>query len=487
MAHPATVVANPDPSEEVVGVQQTSCCVVGGGPAGMVLALLLARRGVPVTLLEAHADFDRNFRGDTVHPAILEILDQLGLAERLHRIPHVKFFGPSLVTADGPVPLFDFRRLRTRFPYVMVMPQERFLQFLADEAAKYPHFRLTMRANVQRLVEEGGAVRGVRYRGTGGWEEIRAPLTVGADGRFSRVRHLAGIKPLMLAGPIELLWFRLPRLPGDSQELESVESAVRSHAGLVMNGEGESAVGFVRRGNGFLLVAFNRLDHWQIGYIYPEGTYQALKAAGIEPFRRSIIDVEPRLARHLESLTDWRQLVPLSVALSRCRRWYKPGLLLIGDAAHVMTPAAGAGIKYAIEDAVETANVLALPLRAGRVRLRDLAEVQRRREWPTRIVQWTAAWPQRLMTRVFRSGQRPGGPPRLPLLLRLLLRLPLLRSLPAQFIGRGLWRVRVEDPSEVAGAGGAAEPLYGPLKSSGITAFRGSTSHRRPVQVSRDE
>src|SRR5262249_54261528 len=207
--------------------------------------------------------------------------------ERLHHLPHVKFFGPSLVTAGGPVPVFDFRRLRTRFPYVMVMPQERFLQFLADEAAKYPHFRLTMRANVQRLVEEGGTVRGVRYRATGGWEEIRALLTVGTDGRFSRVRHLAGINPILLARPIELLWFRLPRLPDDAQELGSVESAVRSKAGLVLNGEGESAVGFVYRGNRFLLVAFNRLDHWQIGYIYPEGTYQALKAAGIETFRRS--------------------------------------------------------------------------------------------------------------------------------------------------------------------------------------------------------
>ena len=243
-----------------------------------------------------------------------------------------------------------------------------------------------------------------------------------------------------------------------------------------MNGEGGAAVGFVHRGNRFLLVVINRLDHWQIVYIYPEGTYQTLKEAGIEAFRRSIADLEPRLARHVESLTDWHQLVPLSVALSRCRRWYKPGLLLIGDAAHVMTPAAGAGIKYAIEDAVEAANVLAVPLRAGQVRLRDLAEVQRRREWPTRIVQWAAALPQRIvMARVFRPGQRPAGPPRLPLLARLLLRLPLLRYLPAQFIGLGLWRVRVEDPSEVADGG--RPPNETPHRTgTGVPVSRGMQS-----------
>jgi 2-polyprenyl-6-methoxyphenol hydroxylase-like FAD-dependent oxidoreductase len=428
----------------------------------MVLALLLARRRVPVALLEAHPDFDRDFRGDTLHPAILEILNQLGLAERLHKLPHVKWLGPSLVTASGPVPLVDFRRLRTRFPYIMLLPQERFLEFLAEEASRYPQFRLTMRANVQRLVEEDGAVRGVRYRSTEGWQEVRAPLTVGADGRFSRVRRLAGIEPVVLAPPMELLWFRLPRLPGDEREFDSVGALVRNHPFAILNGEGESAVGFLHRGQGFLLGVFNRLDHWQVGYIYREGTYPALKAAGIAAFRRAITELEPRLARHLAYLTAWHQLAPLSVAFSRCRRWYKPGLLLIGDAAHVMTPAAGAGIKYAIEDGVEAANVLAVWLRSGRVRLRNLAEVQRRREWPTRLMQWAGALAQQtILSRALGPRRGTGGLSLLPFLARVLSHLPVLRSLPARFAGFGLWRVRVEDPSEVVSLGGPpSQPLH---------------------------
>lgn len=328
----------PDNADHVSGVHQTGCCIVGAGPGGMVLGLLLARRGVPVTVLEAHPDFDREFRGDTLHPAILEILDQVGLAEKLFRLPHVKWYGPSLMTAFGPRPLFDFRRLRTKFPYITVMPQERFLEFLAAEAAKYPTFDLRMRTNVQRLVEEGGAIRGVRYRDGAGWREVRAPLTVGADGRFSRVRHLAGIEPVVLGPPMELLWFRLPRLPGDEEAFES-----SGRLAVVMRGEGERGVVFVHRGDGFLLGLFNRLDHWQVAYIYPPGSYPRLRAAGIEAFRRTLVATQPRLAEHVGSLTDWHQLSPLSVAFSRCRRWHRPGLLLIGDAAHVMTPAAGAG------------------------------------------------------------------------------------------------------------------------------------------------
>src|SRR6266511_4009152 len=209
--------SRPPPAEVVRDVQQTACCVVGGGPGGMLLALLLARRGVPVTLLEAHQDFDRIFRGDTLHPALLEILDEIGLAEKLHRLPHVKWYGPVIQAADGPFVPVDFRRLKTRFPYIFLIPQEKFLDFLAEEVRQYPAFRLVMGANVQRLVAEDGVVRGVRYRSDDGWHEVRATLTVGADGRFSKVRHLAGFKPVKTSPPIHVLWFRLPRLPDDPQ------------------------------------------------------------------------------------------------------------------------------------------------------------------------------------------------------------------------------------------------------------------------------
>ncbi len=431
-------------SDEVSDVQHTSCIVVGGGPAGMVLALLLARRGVPVTVLEAHEDFDRQFRGDTLHPGILEILDRIGLTEALHAIPHVKWTGPSLRTAAGPVKLMDLGRLRSKFPYIMVVPQERFLALLAAEAAKYPHFRLVMRARVQQLVTEGDAVRGVRYRehGAAGWREVRAPLTIGADGRFSRVRALAGIESVKLSEPMELLWFRLPRIAGES---------FSGNAFATMTTPGGEPAMSVYRGDGFLAGAVDRIDHWQMLYIYPAGSYPAIKAAGLDALRRSIAEVEPGLAAHLESLTDWRQLAPLSVAFARCRRWYRPGLLLIGDAAHVMTPAAGAGIKYAIEDAVEAVNVLAGPLLRGGVTTGDLARVQRRRRCATQVIQAAGALQQRTVLRdALRRGSGTGAPLALPLAARLFLKLPFVRDLPARFISFGIRRVRLADASDVA-------------------------------------
>jgi 2-polyprenyl-6-methoxyphenol hydroxylase-like FAD-dependent oxidoreductase len=412
----------PEPPENVRDVQQTSCCVVGGGPGGLMLALLLARRGVPVTLLEAHPTFERDFRGDTIHPGILELLDEIGLADTLHQLQHVKTYGPVFPTADGrQVMLVDFRRvLKTRFPYIMWMPQPVFLAFLAAEAGKDPAFRLVMGANVQRLVEEEGVVRGVRYRAADGWHEVRALLTVGADGRFSRMRKLGGFRPIQTSSPVELLWFRLPRLPGDPE------------------GTGIVSPRFGRRQ---ILIMIDRADHWQVGYFFPVGRYPKLHEAGIEAMRRNIVALEPRFAPNVEALTDWHQFSLLSVSSNRCRRWYKPGLLLIGDAAHTMTPAAGSGIKYAIDDAVVAANLLTGPLKAGKVRLRDLREVQRRREWPTRVIQAVGAFGLQRIGGALRSG----GQIRLPWFVRLLFRLPLFPRLFARLFAFGLWRVHVQN------------------------------------------
>ena len=387
-----------------------------------MLALLLARRGVPVTLLEAHKDFDREFRGDTIHPSVLEILDEIGLAEPLHHLRHVKIYGPTLRAANTSFRPIDFRRLKTRFPYIMLIPQTKFLEFLAGEASKYPEFRLKMVANVESLIEENSSVRGVRYLGTDGWHEVRALLTVAADGRFSKIRNLVGFEPIKTSPPMDILWFRLPHLPEDPQE----------DSGRVMGGFG----------GGRILAVFDRFDYWQVGYVFPKGTHQQVRTAGLEALRNSIVAIEPRFAHHVASLTDWHQFSLLSVESSRCPRWYKPGLLLIGDAAHVMSPVGGVGINYAIQDAVVAANLLASSLKAGRLEVSDLAKVQREREWPTRIIQAIQSFVQkRLIASVLRSQTSMT----IPRFVRVLFRIPVLRDIPARLIAFGIRPAHVSE------------------------------------------
>jgi 2-polyprenyl-6-methoxyphenol hydroxylase-like FAD-dependent oxidoreductase len=410
-------VGNPD--DLVRDVQHTGCCVVGSGPAGAILALLLARKGIAVTLLEAHKDFDREFRGDTIHPAILEILDQLGLADRLLQLPHGKIRQLQIMSTGKATTIAAFGRLKTRFPYIMMLPQARFLEFIVHEAERYPSFRLVLGANVQRLVQDNGVTQGVRFRGgDDAWHEIRAPLTVGADGRFSKLRSLAGLEPVKTSPPMDVVWFRLPRRADDPYE---------------------AAQAFV--GGGHIVILLDRGDEWQVGYVILKGTYHELHAAGIESLRRGLAERVAWLSDRAQTLHDWKQVSVLSVESSRLPRWYQPGLLLIGDAAHVMSPVGGVGINYAIQDAVEAANLLNAPLQNGNVSLSDLAAVQKRREWPTRVIQ---AFQTFIQKRIIGTALNESAPFRLPLLLRLLLRLPGLRNLPARLIAFGPRRVRIE-------------------------------------------
>lgn len=401
----------------------TTCCVVGGGPAGAVLSLLLARAGVPVTLLERHSDFDRDFRGDTLHPSVMEILDQLGLADRLLELPHAKIRSASIHTADGVLRLADFGRLRTRFPYITMLPQVHFLEFITREASRYPAFRLVMGARVEALLEDGGAVRGVRYRGADGQHELEADLVVGADGRFSAVRRLAGAEASTTSPPVDVLWFRLPRSAGDAQE---------------------TGTGFLRSGSAAVLL--DRGGEWQVALVIPKGSFQELRDRGIHALRERIARTAPPLADRVDRLRDWSQVSLLSVASDRLRRWYRPGLLMIGDAAHVMSPVAGVGINYAVQDAVEAANLLAGPLLERRLRVRHLAAVQRRRDWPTRLIQ---AFQAAALGGVVAPALRSAGPVTLPLPVRLARRIPGLRDLPARLIAFGVRpaRVRLPDPA----------------------------------------
>lgn len=363
-------------------------------------------------------DFEREFRGDTLHPSVMEILDEMGLASRLLELRHTKMHRAVIGTGDKPIAL-EFSRLKTKFPYITVMAQARFLEFIIQEARRSPAFRLILGAQADALLEENGVVRGVRYRGREGWYELHADLTVGADGRFSRLRRLAGFEPIDTSPPMDILWFRLSRREADPLE----------HLGI-------------RPGEGFSAVFINRFDYWQIGLVIPKGGYQDLRARGLEDLHHVIAQTVPALADRVDELHEWKQVAVLSVESSRLTRWYKPGLLLIGDAAHVMSPVGGVGINYAIADAVVAANVLGAKLKArAPIEERDLARVQRRRELPTRVIQTFQTVLQK------RGEARTGAAGENPLFLRMLFKTPWLRTLPARLIGFGLWPAHVK-PSQ---------------------------------------
>lgn len=386
------------------------CCVAGGGPAGIMLGLLLARAGVDVLVLEKHADFLRDFRGDTIHPSTLEVMHELGLLDDLLKLPHQK--APRLKAQFGNLALTvaDFTRLPTQCGFIAFMPQWDFLNFLAERGARYPTFTLRMQAEVTGLIEDAGRVVGLQAATPDGPLEVRASLVVAADGRHSVIRARAGLTVDEFGAPMDVLWFRLARRPGDPEDPRA------------------------RFDIGRIFIMLNRGDYWQCGFVIPKGSIEPLRQKGLPAFRDSVAQLAPFAVDRVGDLSDWNAIKLLTVQVDRLPHWYRPGLLCIGDAAHAMSPVGGVGINLAIQDAIAAANLLAEPLREDRLTTSDLDRVQRRREWPTRLTQRMQMFVQnRVIRRVLGSTGRLAP----PLLLRLIARFPFLARIPARLIGIG--------------------------------------------------
>jgi 2-polyprenyl-6-methoxyphenol hydroxylase-like FAD-dependent oxidoreductase len=400
----------------------TTCCIAGGGPAGIMLGYLLARAGIDVVVLEKHADFLRDFRGDTIHPSTLAMMDELGLLDDLLKLPHNKVAKLQVTIGDTPVTIADFTFLPPRHAFIALMPQWDFLDFLADRARLFPNFKLIMQANVVDLIDEGGRIAGVRATTPDGPLDVRARLTVGCDGRRSIVRAKAGLEVEDIGAPIDVFWMLVSRRPGDP-----------TTGGRI--------------GAGSFFAVLDRGDYFQLAYVIAKGYAERLMQEGLPTFRERVAKALPFLADRVDELKSWDDVKLLSVSIDRLRTWYRPGLLCIGDAAHAMSPMGGVGINLAIQDAVAAANILWKPLKNGTLSTFDLARVQHRRTFPTSVTQRLQVMAQ---NRIVQPVLRGAGPTTPPWAVRLFNKLPFLQRIPARIVGVGVRPEHVHSPAAPA-------------------------------------
>jgi 2-polyprenyl-6-methoxyphenol hydroxylase-like FAD-dependent oxidoreductase len=398
----------------------TGCCIAGGGPAGMMLGYLLARAGVDVVVLEKHADFLRDFRGDTVHPSTLEVMRELGLLEEFLKRPHHEVQRLTAQIGDDIIHAADFRRVSIQTKFIALMPQWDFLDFLSEKAKAFKGFHLHMQAEATGLVRDGDHVAGLTARTPDGELTIAAPLVVGCDGRTSTVRELAGLQVEDLGAPMDVLWMRLPRRPED-----------------------DDGAPLGRAIAGGILVMIPRGDYFQCGFVVRKGGADEIKARGLDLFKRSIEAMAPMMRGRTDALKSWDDVKLLTVSVDRLKTWCAPGLLCIGDAAHAMSPVGGVGINLAIQDAVATANLLYAPLRAGRVSLEDLRAVQKRREWPTKVTQGVQIFIQKRAI----APTLAGASPKAPWVAKLVSAFPPLQGLTARAAGMGARFEKVRSPA----------------------------------------
>ena len=385
----------------------TTCCIAGGGPAGMMLGFLLARAGIDVAVLEKHGDFLRDFRGDTVHPSTLELMSELGLLDEFLRRPHQEVHELSAQIGSDHLTVADFSRVPTRCKFIALMPQWDFLDFLAEHAKRLPSFHLLMTTEATGLIEENSRIVGVRA----GEQEIRAALNVAADGRHSVLRDAAGLEVEDFGAPMDVLWFRLSRKPSDSPETFGHAEAGR------------------------LMIMLNRADYWQCAYVIRKGSAAEMQAGPVEVFRAAVVEMAPFFGDRIGEIRDWTDVKLLTVAVDRLRRWHRPGFLAIGDAAHAMSPVGGVGINLAIQDAVAAADLLTEALRRGRVEEADLDAVQKRREFPVKVIQAGQIFIQRqLIDRLLSTGAALHA----PWPLKFLASIPAVRHLTARVVGVGV-------------------------------------------------